>query len=113
MQTRSEQLRTASEHAVLLGWDYKDWQGMATKDLLANTERKNMMERTLTCGSLSLDLFKQIESNHYDSPSSNDISEAINSVSGGDDVSINKEVSRKRTGTENEDPNPAKLRKHE
>ncbi|RCN44348.1 hypothetical protein ANCCAN_09692 [Ancylostoma caninum] len=112
----------ATELAVLLGWDYRDWQGTAIKELLSNTERKNMMmsymcererEGTLTWGSLSLDLFKPIESNHSNSPSSNDTPEAVNSVSGGDDVSIDKEVSRKRTGTENEDPNPAKLHKHE
>ncbi|RCN34586.1 hypothetical protein ANCCAN_19561 [Ancylostoma caninum] len=30
----------ATELVVLLGWDYKDWQGTAIKELLANTEKK-------------------------------------------------------------------------
>ncbi|KIH59769.1 hypothetical protein ANCDUO_09988 [Ancylostoma duodenale] len=72
----------ATELAVLLGWDYKDWQGTAIRELLTNTERKNMMD-------------------------------AVNVPSGGSDESIDKDSSRKRSGTEDENTNPVKMHKPE
>ncbi|KAL6738419.1 hypothetical protein Aduo_011967 [Ancylostoma duodenale] len=101
----------ATELAVLLGWDYKDWQGTAIRELLTNTERKNMMEGTLTWGSLSLDSFKPIRS---DLPvESSNVQDAVNVPSGGSDESIDKDSSRKRSGTEDENTNPVKMHKPE
>ncbi|KAK6748479.1 hypothetical protein RB195_001227 [Necator americanus] len=51
----------ATELAVMLGWQYTDWQGISIKKLLTNTEKKNLAEGKITWRSLSIEEYKPIE----------------------------------------------------
>ncbi|EYC05148.1 hypothetical protein Y032_0084g1804 [Ancylostoma ceylanicum] len=104
----------ATELAVLLGWNYQDWQGTAIKELMTNTEKRNMAEGLLTWGSLSIELFKSIEPTSMENigqeqQSSNESAAVSN---GNEEPSINKEGSRKRTN-EDVESNQAKIHKPE
>ncbi|KAK6763689.1 hypothetical protein RB195_024133 [Necator americanus] len=51
----------ATELAIVLGWEYNDWQGICIRKLMTNTEKKNLADGKLTWGSMSIEEFKAIE----------------------------------------------------